>query len=80
MNFQQTTLSNGLTLIAETNSSVHSVAAGFVRAGSRDETADVSGVSHFLEHMAFKGDDKFSADDVNRVFDEIGREVQRFDQ
>ena len=46
MNFQQTTLSNGLTLIAETNPSVHSVAAGlFVRAGSRDETADVSGVS-----------------------------------
>ena len=73
MNFQQTKLSNGLTLIAETNSSVHSVAAGFfVRAGSRDETADVSGVSHFLEHMAFKGDDKFSADDINRVFDEIG--------
>ena len=44
----------------------------FVRAGSRDETAEVSGVSHFLEHMAFKGDDRFSADDVNRVFDEIG--------
>ena len=73
MNFQQTTLSNGLTLIAETNPSVHSVAAGFfVRAGSRDEKADVSGVSHFLEHMAFKGDDKFSPDDINRVFDEIG--------
>lgn len=73
MNFQQTTLSNGLTLIAETNPSVHSVAAGFfVRCGARDETSDVSGVSHFLEHMAFKGDDKFTADDVNRVFDEIG--------
>ncbi len=73
MNFQQTTLSNGLTLIAETNPSVYSVAAGFfVRAGSRDETLDVSGVSHFLEHMAFKGDEKFSADDINRVFDEIG--------
>lgn len=73
MNFQQTTLSNGLTLIAETNPSVYSVAAGFfVRTGSRDETAEVSGVSHFLEHMAFKGDDKFTADDINRVFDEIG--------
>lgn len=73
MNFHQTTLSNGLTLIAETNPSVHSVAAGFfVRSGSRDETPEVSGVSHFLEHMAFKGDSKFSADDINRVFDEIG--------
>ena len=73
MNFQQTTLSTGLTLITETNPSVHSVAAGFfVRCGSRDETPEVSGVSHFLEHMAFKGDEKFSADDINRVFDEIG--------
>lgn len=73
MNFQHCKLSNGLTLIAETNPAVHSVAAGFfVRTGSRDESSDVSGVSHFLEHMAFKGDDKFSADDINRVFDEIG--------
>ncbi|MDA1232195.1 MAG: insulinase family protein, partial [Planctomycetota bacterium] len=47
MNFHQTTLSNGLTLIAETNPSVYSVAAGFfVRSGSRDETPEVSGVSH----------------------------------
>ena len=73
MKFQHCTLSNGLTLIAETNPSVYSVAAGFfVRTGSRDETSEVSGVSHFLEHMAFKGDEKFSADDINRVFDEIG--------
>ncbi len=73
MNFQQCQLSNGLTHIAETNRAVHSVAAGFfVRTGSRDETSEVSGVSHFLEHMAFKGDDRFSADDINRVFDEIG--------
>ncbi len=73
MKFQHCTLSNGLTLIAETNPAVYSVAAGFfVRTGSRDETKEVSGVSHFLEHMAFKGDEKFSADDINRVFDEIG--------
>ena len=73
MHFQSCQLSNGLTLIAETNPSVHSVAAAFfVRTGSRDESSDISGVSHFLEHMAFKGDDRFSADDINRVFDEIG--------
>jgi predicted Zn-dependent peptidase len=73
MKFQHCKLSNGLTLIAETNPAVYSVAAGFfVRTGSRDETMDVSGVSHFLEHMAFKGDEKFTADDINRVFDEIG--------
>ena len=50
-----------------------SVAAGFfVRTGARDESPDVSGVSHFLEHMAFKGNEKHSADDVNRIFDEVG--------
>lgn len=73
MKFQMHTLSNGLQIIGETNRSVYSVAAGFfVRTGSRDETAEVSGVSHFLEHMAFKGNDRFTADDVNRVFDELG--------
>jgi predicted Zn-dependent peptidase len=73
MKFQQRQLSSGLTLIAETNPAVHSVAAGFfVRTGSRDESTEVSGVSHFLEHMAFKGDEQFSADDINRIFDEIG--------
>ncbi|MCA9065355.1 MAG: insulinase family protein [Planctomycetaceae bacterium] len=73
MTFRKHVLSNGLQLITESNPSNHSVAAGFfVRTGSRDETAEISGVSHFLEHMAFKGDDRFSADDVNRVFDEIG--------
>lgn len=73
MKFQQTQLANGLSVIAELNPAVHSVALGFfVRTGSRDETAAVSGVSHFLEHMVFKGSQKYSADDVNRIFDEIG--------
>lgn len=73
MKFHETTLDNGVSVVAEINPSVLSVAAGFfVRTGARDESDEVSGVSHFLEHMAFKGDDKRSADDVNRVFDEIG--------
>ncbi|MDG2130097.1 MAG: pitrilysin family protein [Fuerstiella sp.] len=73
MQFHQHTLPNGLQVIAELNPSVHSVAAGFfVRTGARDETEAVSGVSHFLEHMAFKGDNRISADDVNRIFDEVG--------
>lgn len=73
MKFHQTTLPNGLNVIAEINPAVHSVACGFfVRTGARDESTDVNGVSHFLEHMAFKGTEKFSPDDVNRVFDEVG--------
>ncbi|MFO1020021.1 MAG: pitrilysin family protein, partial [Planctomycetales bacterium] len=73
MKFHQATLPNGLQIVAELSQSVHSVGLGFfVRTGARDETADVSGVSHFLEHMAFKGNETYSADDVNRIFDEIG--------
>jgi predicted Zn-dependent peptidase len=73
LEFHQTQLDNGLTVVAETNPHVYSVAAGFfVRTGSRDETPDVAGVSHFLEHMAFKGTDTHSADDVNRILDDIG--------
>jgi predicted Zn-dependent peptidase len=73
MSFHRHELSNGLEIIAEVNPRAYSTALGFfVRAGSRDETAAVSGVSHFLEHMAFKGNDKFTPDDVNRIFDELG--------
>ena len=73
MQFYEHQLPNGLTIIAELTSSVHSVAAGFfVRTGARDETKSISGVSHFLEHMAFKGNHQYSADDMNRIFDEIG--------
>jgi len=73
MQFHHTTLANGLDIIAETNPRAHSAAIGFfVQTGSRDEQPAVSGVSHFLEHMAFKGNERYNADDVNRIFDEIG--------
>lgn len=73
MKFHQKTLDNGLQVIGELSPNVHSVAIGFfVRTGSRDEQDDVSGVSHFLEHMAFKGNENYTADDINRIFDEIG--------
>ncbi len=73
MQFHHHQLPNGLNIVAELTPSVHSVAAGFfVRTGARDESTGVSGVSHFLEHMAFKGNDRYSADDVNRIFDEVG--------
>jgi len=71
--FHEAKLDNGISVIGELNPSVLSVAAAFfVKTGARDESMDVNGVSHFLEHMAFKGDEKHSADDVNRIFDEIG--------
>lgn len=73
MTFEQTTLDNGLTIIGEINPNVQSVAFGFyVRTGARDETPEVAGVSHFLEHMVFKGTERYSPVDVNRIFDEVG--------
>jgi len=73
MEFRYTQLSNGLTVVAEVNPDVASAAVGFfVRTGSRDETKEIAGVSHFLEHMMFKGNDRRSALDMSRAFDEIG--------
>jgi predicted Zn-dependent peptidase len=71
--FEKAVLPNGLTVIAEVVPHAHSSAVGFfVRTGARDEAPPLMGVSHFLEHMMFKGTAKRSADDVNREFDEIG--------
>lgn len=71
--FQHHTLPNGLTLIAEPDPDAHTAAVGFfIKTGARDETPDVMGVSHFLEHMMFKGTDQRSAEDINREFDTLG--------
>src|SRR2546421_2665842 len=71
--FQKHTLPNGLNIIGELSPSARSVALGFfVRTGSRDETVEECGVSHFLEHMVFKGTPRRSALDVNKDFDAIG--------
>jgi len=79
MEFKNKTLANGLSIIGEVNNSAQSAAMGFfVRTGSRDETDAVSGVSHFLEHMMFKGTDKLSAMDVNEAFDRTGAKFNAF--
>lgn len=73
MPFHQQTLANGLTILGETNPAALSVAVAFwVRTGSRDEQPAESGVSHFLEHMIFKGTERRNAYEVNRDFSVIG--------
>jgi predicted Zn-dependent peptidase len=77
--FRRETLDNGLEIVAECNDAAHSLGVGFfVRTGARDETDEVAGVSHFLEHMAFKGTPRRTAEDVNRDFDEIGAHYNAF--
>lgn len=79
MEFHRHELPNGLEVLAEANDEAHSTSVGFfVRTGSRDESDEVAGVSHFLEHMCFKGTPRRSADDVNREFDEIGAHYNAF--
>jgi len=73
MEFKKKILENGLNIVGEVNSSAKSAAVGFfVKTGSRDETSRLNGVSHFLEHMLFKGTDKLSAFEVSEAFDSAG--------
>src|SRR5882724_9512814 len=79
LSFKHHQLPNGLDIIAEENPHAHSFAAGiFVKTGSRDEEPNLNGVSHFLEHMMFKGSSKYTWEDVNRIFDEIGARYNAF--
>lgn len=79
MKFRSHRLPNGLEIVAECNDDAHSTGLGFfVRTGSRDESDEVAGVSHFLEHMVFKGTPVRSAEDVNRDFDEMGAQYNAF--
>ena len=56
--------------------SVRSIALGFwIRAGSRDEGHEQAGISHFLEHLLFKGTDRFSSLEIDEAFDAMGAEV-----
>lgn len=77
--FHSARLANGLTVVGEVDSNAHSAAAGFfVKTGARDEAAKVMGVSHFLEHMMFKGSAGITAEELNQAFDEIGAKNNAF--
>ena len=77
--FQQATLSNGLTIQAEIVPDALTAAAGFFfRTGARDEASEVMGVSHFLEHMMFKGTETRTAEQVNSGFDDLGANHNAF--
>lgn len=68
-----TELDSGIRVITEVVPSVRSVALGlWVRTGSRDETPAQAGVSHFLEHLLFKGTPNYSAIEISERFDGLG--------
>jgi predicted Zn-dependent peptidase len=71
-----TTLPGGERVITERIDGVRSVALGFwVGAGSRDETHAKAGVSHFIEHLLFKGTERYDAVRIAELFDAMGGEL-----
>jgi predicted Zn-dependent peptidase len=71
-----TTLDSGVRVVTEAMPSVRSIALGFwIRTGSRDEGHDQAGISHFLEHLLFKGTERFSSREIDEAFDSMGAEV-----
>ncbi len=73
---QLTELATGERVISERVPGVRSVALGFwIGAGSRDETDARAGVSHFIEHLLFKGSSRYSAQEIAEIFDELGGEL-----
>ncbi len=78
-NIRKTTLPNGMIVLTEEMPHVRSVAMGvWIRAGSRHEEAEVNGISHFVEHMVFKGTTSRSAQHIAREVDAIGGNLDAF--
>jgi predicted Zn-dependent peptidase len=74
-----TQLNSGLTVATERVPGTRSVATGvWVAVGARDEAAEASGVSHFLEHLLFKGTPRRSALDISRTVDRCGGDINAF--
>lgn len=79
MEYQQTTLDSGVRVVTETMASVRSAALGFwIGVGSRDETPEQAGCSHFLEHTLFKGTSRRTALQIAEELDEVGGEMNAF--
>jgi len=72
-------LPNGLTLITEEMKHIRSISIGiWVKTGSRDEDLQWNGISHFVEHMVFKGTQHRSAEEIARQVDSIGGNIDAF--
>jgi predicted Zn-dependent peptidase len=78
-NVRKDVLPNGLTIVTESMSSVRSVSVGmWLRTGARQESVADNGISHFIEHMLFKGTQHRSAEDIARAADSIGGHLDAF--
>jgi predicted Zn-dependent peptidase len=75
----KTVLPNGIVVLTERMPQVRSVAIGFwVKIGSRFEPAEGAGISHFIEHLVFKGTERRSAEEIARAIDGVGGSLDAF--
>ena len=72
------TLSNGLKVVTVNMPFKSAVVAAFVKTGSRYENKEINGISHFLEHMAFKGTNKRSAFNIANEIERLGSDINAF--
>jgi predicted Zn-dependent peptidase len=78
-NVRKEILPNGLAVLTEPMEHVHSVSVGiWLRSGSRREPAELNGISHFIEHMVFKGTQRRTAEDIAREIDRLGGMLDAF--
>ena len=78
-NIERALLPNGLVVISEEMQHIRSVSIGiWIKSGSRDEDPQWNGISHFVEHMVFKGTKHRSAEDIARQVDSIGGNMDAF--
>ena len=76
---ERTVLASGIRVITERMPEARSVTTGFwVAIGSRDEPEELSGASHFLEHLLFKGTERRSAREIAETVDAVGGEMNAF--
>lgn len=76
---EATTLPNGMRVISEAMPHVRSVSVGmWIATGARRETPEQNGISHFIEHMLFKGTERRSAEDIARVIDSTGGNLDAY--
>ena len=79
MSVEVTVLPNGLRVVTDRMDSVETIAVGaWVAAGTRHETADVNGISHLLEHMAFKGTARRTAQGIAEEMDNVGGQLNAY--
>lgn len=79
LNYEITTLDNGIRVITETVNHVQFMSMGiWVGVGSRYEKEEEWGITHFIEHMLFKGTEKRSAEEISQAIDEVGGQLNAF--